>query len=194
MNLVIAAFDIGRDVTIASSDLTPSLTVLRDEKLCSFGLRDCRRLLLDDVHAIMRCVAKAGGALDKDLVWRFSSVSTKCAELGDILTRWDTTGEPPILSFIGLDLGDCRHTTRGLTAFFGYEIAAKFFDASTARHAARNLVRLARYALMHGGLSRAESYQATDGATLDLIWSDSPTSGNVVTIVFRSIHNGPSSG
>lgn len=169
--------------------------VRRHQNAVLFGLRDGHGpLLLADVRAVMHGIADCAVKSDTRLVWRFSSLSVSHAELCSLSTRWDETGEPPLLSFIGVDLGARRHLTRGMAAFIGYEIAAEFDDRSLARHAARNLARLARHALMHGGLAPDESYQATDGTRLGLTFADDDSLPKLVTIVFQSIRNGFASG
>lgn len=159
------------------------ITVGQDRDNIYFGLREnCEQLLLDDVYQVMRCVAQSVVAPDASLTWRFSSLSVRCAELEGLLARWEETREPPLLSFIGLDLSDRGHTTRGMTAFIDSELAVEFREPSRTRYAARNLARLARYALMRGGLSRDESYQATDGGLMHISWSDDATASKLITI------------
>lgn len=158
------------------------LTIWQEGKAWYFGLPESRgQLRIDDVHAIMQCVACSTASHDLSLRWRFSSITVPCSELPTLLTRWDETGEPPVLSIIGVDLGDCRHSTRGVAAFIDYEIAAEFRDPPQARDAARNLVRLARRAIMHG-LSDDDTYHAADGTTFVLTWSVERSPTKLITI------------
>lgn len=186
MNFAIADVELDEWIELDKISAGSRLAVRRDANVMRIGLHDSRGLLqLEDVRAVMLYIAQNVVTHGRRLVWLFSSRSVICTEFADLLTRWEETGEPPLLSFIGFDLGSRRHTTRGMAAFTGYEITADFLDPSRARYAARNLARLARHALMQGGLSRDEAYEATDGAILRLVWHDKESLPKLVTVVFR---------
>lgn len=159
------------------------ILVRQNNNITEFDLRaNCEPLLLDDVYQVMRCVAQSAIIPGPSLIWRFSSLSVRCAELEGLLARWDETREPPLLSFIALDLGERRHSTRGMASFIDYELAVEFREPSQTRYAARNLARLARYALMRGKLSRDDAYQATDGSLMHLGWPHHATATKFITI------------
>ena len=137
----------------------------------------------DSIYAIMESVASSAVSRDAKLVWLFSAVAVRVAELSLLLDRWRETGEPPLLSIIALDLADTRHVTVGLEAFCGFELAATFCDSCQSRDAARNLALLARHALMKGGLAPDAAYRAIDGRILRLEWSPTTTSPDLITII-----------
>jgi hypothetical protein len=140
-------------------------------------------LTLKSLYTIMQYVEQSAVRRDAKLVWSFSSVVIEVGDLRTLLDRWDETREPPLLSIIALDMGAHRHTTRGLAAFVGYELAAKFDNAGQSRDAARNLTRLARHAIMNAGLSADTIYEAIDGSPLCLDWSGNQASPAMVTIL-----------
>ena len=186
MNFVIAEVELDARIELGKISEGTRLVVRRDENVMRIGLHEnCGVLRLEDVRAVMQYIDQNVVTPGLSFVWRFSSCSAMCTEFAELLTRWEETGEPPLLSFIGFDLGVRRHTTRGMAAFTGYEITADFLDPSRARFAARNLARLARHALMHGGLSRDEAYEATDGAIVRLAWPGQGSLPKLVTVVFR---------
>jgi hypothetical protein len=163
----------------------PGILVDRRDDAFYFGVSADKGLLCSEkIRAIMQTVAQGGLDQDARLVWLFSSVDVPVAQLDQLLARWVETGEPPLLSIIGLSLGDRRHCTRGMAAFVGYEIAVAFSDPLRSRNAARNLVRLARHAFINGGLDRSARYEAIDGTPLDLRWPDTTDAAFVVTIWF----------
>jgi hypothetical protein len=122
--------------------------------------------------------ANLPGAL---LVWQFSQVAVPATALPALLERWDATGEPPVLSIIDFVLGEHTHTTCGMRAFVGHEIAVTFRLVVQARDAARTLARLARHAMMTGSLDTDVLFEAPGGQmlTLWLVWD--PEAGNMVT-------------
>ncbi len=119
----------------------------------------------------MQSADQSGAERDATLAWSFSPVMLRVADLTALLHEWDQTGDPPILSIISMTLGTDRHETKGLAGFIGYELAAHVATADTSRDAARNLARLARHALVNGGLDRSTAYEGVEGQQLHLDWS-----------------------
>jgi hypothetical protein len=149
-----------------------------------------QNLTVSMLRSTMRSIALSRVSHDAMLIWAFSSVAIPVVDLARLLQRWDETGEPPVLSIIALDSQKNSHVTRGLAALVGHEFAVRFDRRSHVRNAARNLIRLARYAMMNGGLARDVIYEGVDGEVLRLEWADSATSPVMVTIVLQSIRNG----
>ena len=167
-------------------DLIPSddLMIDRQGKIVRLGIKNAAALLtLTNLYSVMLYVERSAVSRSAKLIWSFSSIAVVVADLRPLLDRWDETGEPPILSIIALDIGDNRHLTRGLWAFVGYELAVKFDAPLQSRDGARNLVRLARYAIMNGGLTDEAVYQAIDGKALRLDWSERGKPTALVTIL-----------
>jgi hypothetical protein len=105
----------------------------------------------DIIYAIMESIATSAISRDAKLVWLFSAVAVRVAELSLWVDRWREKGEPPLLSITALDLADTRHVTLGLRAFCGFELAATFCDWCQSRDAARNLALLARGMPLNSG-------------------------------------------
>lgn len=136
------------------------------------------------IRTIMELAVDSRLSSTAQITWVFSSVVLSVCDIGAALSRWDDTGEPPLLSIIAIDIGHESHVTRGMAAFTGYEFAARFSDPSQSRDAARNLARLARHAMLMGELRQDADYEAIDGHPLRLTWQDSPGEPRMVTIVF----------
>ncbi len=136
-------------------------------------------LTAESLKGVMRWILQSHINDGAKLHWRFSSVVMPVVELANLLQRWDETGEPPLLSIIDLVVGEDQHLTGGMAAFVGYEIAAQFSTPEQSRDAARILGRVARHALMTGGLDRATVFEGFDGQALRLDW-DKP---KMVTII-----------
>lgn len=117
------------------------------------------------------------------LTWAFSSIVVPVADLRGLAEAWGSTGEPPVVSIIDLQLGDDRHLTHGLIPFLGHELEVRFGDPVIARDAARNLMRLARHALATGELLRRLDYTGVDGEALELRWSMDDNRTIMVTIL-----------
>ncbi len=139
-------------------------------------------LPLTTIHHVLRIAGASSGGIEFRLTWVFSSVAIQSTEIRALRARWDETGEPPLLSIIDLKMGDRRHVTHGLAAFAGHELTAEFSDPGRSRDAARVLVRLARHALMNGGLVREIAYEGLDGRPLHLVWPDEPPNAVMVTM------------
>jgi hypothetical protein len=142
------------------------------------------RLPLAVAHRIFTCAYALSADTTLKLTWNSSSIQTDSSELAALMRRWNETAEPPVLSIIGIELGEYRHATRGLTTFAGHELQARFPMADQSRDAARSLVRLTRYALTNGGIVRDCEYQCIDGSALRLDWPDEGAISSMVTIVF----------
>lgn len=194
MNNIIAALRVDRPVDLEKLYCGDRLALWQDKGCVYFSLSESAwPLRLDDVLTIFHSLTGFDASPGLVVVWRFSGLSTEVSQLPTLLARWQETGEPPLLSIIDLTLGHSRHFTRGMAAFVEFELAVIFHGPVYSRLAARNLARLARYALMHGGLSQDSCYEATDGSTMRLIWSDDASPENMVTIDLRSIQNGAGS-
>jgi hypothetical protein len=139
-------------------------------------------LQLPLVRSVMNCVD--GSAVDRGatLVWAFSSVAVTIGTLRTLLDAWDETGQPPVLSIVGLELGDHRHDIIGVEAFAGHALSAEFVDPARSRDAARNLARLARHALVNGALDRWAVYEGVESRVLTLRWLPDAVSPDMVTI------------
>ena len=135
------------------------------------------------LKAVMQWVRRSQIDDGAKLHWQFSSVAVPVVEMANLLQRWDETGEPPILSIIDLVVGQDQHVTGGMADFVGYEIAARFGAPEQSRDAARILGRLARHALMNGGLDRAVAYEGFDGRALRLDWTECSDKPKMVTII-----------
>jgi hypothetical protein len=160
------------------------LLIERQDNIIRFGITEAAApLTLRNIYSVMHLVAQSSIRRDTKLVWAFSSVAIEVAELPALLDRWDETREPPLLSIIALDLGKHRHVTRGMAALVGYEIAATFNESVHSHDAARNLARLARYAIMNSGLVVDAKYESVDGRLLNLDWCDHASSPAMVTIL-----------
>jgi hypothetical protein len=140
-------------------------------------------LQLPLVRSVMNCVD--GSAVDRGatLVWTFSSVAVTIGTLRTLLDAWDETGQPPVLSIVGLELGDHRHDIIGVEAFAGHKLSAEFVDPARSRDAARNLARLARHAVVNGALDRRAVYEGVESRVLSLRWPPDAGSPDMVTIV-----------
>jgi hypothetical protein len=162
----------------------PAWRIDRIGNVVRIGVADSDDLLpVAALRDILGCVEAVSAEVDFNLFWAFSSVAIGSAELSPLLRRWDETDEPPVLSIIALKLGNTRHFTQGLAPFAGHELAVRFVDPERARDAARSLVRLARHALMKGGIARNTTYQGVDGRALHLEWPTSEALPKMVTIV-----------
>jgi hypothetical protein len=184
MNAFLASLDLGDDDL--GHDLVPhhDLLIERRGSVVQLGVKAATApLTLQIIYAIMLCVDQSAVRRDAKLIWSFSSVAIEVAELGALIERWDETGEPPLLSIIALVLGKDRHVTRGMTVFVGYELAAQVADPAQSRNAASNLARLARHAIINGGLAVDTLYDAVDGDPLRLDWGEAATSPAMVTIL-----------
>jgi hypothetical protein len=133
-------------------------------------------------HVLWIAEALSGGVQFR-LTWEFSSVAIQSTEIRALRDRWDETDEPPLLSIIDLQMGERRHATHGLAVFGGHELAVEFDDRERSRDAARILARLARHALMNGGLARNLGYEGLGGRPLRLVWPDEVCLPAMVTIV-----------
>jgi hypothetical protein len=174
----------GNQTLLAVADY-PELLFERHGDQVQIGLAGTsRRPSVKDLFKIMQWVAQHPGAAKTRLMWTFSSVAVDVSELPSLLDRWIETGEPPILSIIALEIGPHRHTTRGMDVLVGFELAAEFRDSSQSRDAARTLARLARFALMNGGLTADSRFESADGRLLHLNWRDAPGAIKMVTIAF----------
>lgn len=184
MNIFFARLRLGGDCAAVDFESDRHLLLERRGDEIWFGVeRDGVRLLIESIYAIMRSVVTSTVCRDAELVWLFSSVAVRVADMPLLLARWRETGEPPLLSIIALDLAETRHGTVGLKAFCGFELAATFRDSFQSRDAARNLALLARHVLMKGGLAQDVAYRAIDGDILRLDWSPTTASPDLITIV-----------
>ena len=177
------------DATARDIGVRLDLFVKRDGDALLLGIEH-QTLTVSILRSTMRTIEQSRGADDATLVWAFSSVAIPVAGLTRLLRRWDESDEPPVLSIIGVDSKTNSHATRSLTALVGHELVARFDWSRQSRNAARNLVRLARYAMMNGGLARDVDYEGVDGEVLRLDWADGATSPVMVTIALQSIPNG----
>lgn len=184
MNIFFADLDLGDDDDEYALVPHQDLLIERQGNIVRLGVADtAAKLTLQIVHSIMQTVDQSTVRRDAKLIWSFSSVSIVVSDLRALLDRWDDSGEPPLLSIIALVLGEARHVTRGLAAFVGHEIAAQFADPKQSRDAARNLARLARYAIVNGGLAKDATYEAIDGHSLRIDWSHSNKPVSMVNIL-----------
>jgi hypothetical protein len=183
VNTVIAYLELVADQNI---NLAPpaGLIISRLDQRLRFAFDSPDMLLtIEVVRGIMDCINDRAPDGTGNVIWAFSSVAIPVADLCTILDRWNTTGEPPLLSIVALEIESNQLATRGLAAFIGYEIAARFGDQAKSRSAAQIVSRLARHALMHGGLAADAAYEAVDGQRLRLDWSARSAAQAVVTIV-----------
>lgn len=135
------------------------------------------------VKDLLASIETIFGDVTWTLRWAFSSVEIASTELSGLLRRWEETGEPPVLSIMTVELGKEQHVTDGLAQFAGHELAVRFGNPDLTRKAARSLIRLARYALMTGGISRNVVYEEINGCALHLEWPNDGSDLNMVTIV-----------
>ena len=185
MNTLVAFVDAGDDKVDYAFACHPDVLVEQVGGGIRLGVRGLdTRLTAATIRTIMKCAIDSRLGSNAKITWAFSSVAVSVGDLGAMLSRWDDTGEPPLLSIIALDIGADRHVTRGMAAFTGYEFAAQFSDSSQSRDAARNLARLARHALVTGDLRRDVDYEGIDGRPLQLMWHDISNAPRMVTIVF----------
>lgn len=162
-----------------------------DGKVARLGVETMAPFMnLSHVRAVMHCVQASGVDRDAALVWSFSLVRVVVNALTDLQREWDESGQPPILSIIGLQFGDHQHEADGIRAFVGYRLAARFGDPAQSRDAARNLMRLARHAMVHDGLDPLTTYEGVDQRGLLLEWHPDTAAPDLVTIVLQSVRNG----
>jgi hypothetical protein len=140
-------------------------------------------LSLTTIRHVLWIAEALSGGVEFRLTWDFSSVAIQSTEIRTLRDRWDETDEPPLLSIIDLQMGERRHATHGLALFAGHELAVEFDDPGRSRDAARILARLARHALMNGGLARNLVYEGLGGHPLRLVWPDELCLQVIVTIV-----------
>lgn len=183
MNGCLAYFQISSDGDWLEGTDYPELQIERQGDRVQIRLVDrfCRPSITS-LFRIMQCVAQIGASQNTKMVWTFSAVAVDMSELTALLDRWAETHEPPVLSIIALTLGKRRHETRGMETLVGFELAATFDGPAQSRDAARTLARLARYALMHGGIAQGSVFEAVDGRLLHLNWQDCPSATHMVTI------------
>ena len=185
MNTDIARLELCGSDGCAGISFPPKISAVNDGSNLNLAIEGANtRLTVAMIHAILLGVGRGGLRADAKIIWAFSSVEIVIRDLSVILERWRDTNEPPLLSIIALHLGDERHVTSGMAAFTGLEFAVEFTDWARSREAARNLARLARYALIKGNIERTTKYEAIDGRLLRLLWQDGPQSPAMVTIVF----------
>jgi hypothetical protein len=184
MNAFLASLDLGDGDHDYDFVTHHDLVIERHDNIVWLGVKETEtKLTLKILHRIMQLVGHSAVRRDAKLMWSFSSVAIEVADLCALLDRWNETGEPPLLSIIALVLGDDRHVTRGMAAFVGYEIAAHFADPAQSRDAARNLARLARQAIINGGLAEDATYEAVDGHPLRIDWGHRDDAASMVNIL-----------
>jgi hypothetical protein len=139
-------------------------------------------LSLATIRHVLSIAEALSGGIEFRLTWDFSSVAIPSTDIRALRERWDETDEPPLLSIIDLRMSTRHHITHGLAVFAGHELAVSFDEPERAREAAGALARLARHALMNGGLTRNLIYEGLDGKPLRLVWPDEPCSPAMVTM------------
>jgi hypothetical protein len=135
------------------------------------------------VKSVMASIAENANDRDLTLTWEFSQVSVAIVNLPILLDQWEDSGQPPVLSIVALELGKSSHHVRGVEAFAGHRLSVNFGDPAQSREAARNLARLARYALVNGAIDDQLAYEGVNGEILALRRIAGGRSTDVVTII-----------
>ncbi len=140
------------------------------------------RLDIATIRAAMDAVGEAAFPANASLIWTFSQVTIPVGHVRGVLENWELADVPPVLSIVRLILGRTEHRTEGMSLFTGGELGARFSDGRSSRDAARNLARLARYAL-ENELDRERVYEGVDRRPLRLEWSADTSASVMVTII-----------